>query len=49
LLTAAFFRIQFGSALKTYGEDFGGKSEGRRYYVPEYTYTDNWDGVTYTR
>ena len=39
----------FGAALKTYGEDFGGKSEGRRYYVPEYTYTDNWDGTTYTR
>ena len=39
----------FGSALKSYGEDFGARNEGRRYFVPEYTYTDEWDGQSYTR
>lgn len=39
----------FGSGLKAYGEDFGARNEGRRYFVPEYTYTDDWDGQTYTR
>lgn len=39
----------FGSSLKAYGEDFGARNEGRRYFVPEYQYTDDWDGQAYTR
>ena len=36
-------------ALKTYGEDFGARTEGRRYFVPEYKYLDDWDGQEYHR
>ena len=39
----------FGEGIKVYGEDFGGRSEGRRYFVPDYSYTDKWDGQSYHR
>ena len=38
----------FGN-IKTYGEDFGSRTEGRRYFVPEYKHTDSWDGNEYHR
>jgi hypothetical protein len=30
----------FGEGMRTYGIDPGGRAEGRRYFVPEYKYTD---------
>ena len=33
--------------LQTYGEDLGGRREGRRFHVPDYQYER--DGVQYTR
>jgi hypothetical protein len=35
--------------IKTYGEDFGGSREGRRYFVPEYEYTDDTNDIQYKR
>ena len=35
--------------IKTYGEDFGSRNEGRRYFVPEYQYIDDEDKKEYTR
>jgi hypothetical protein len=35
--------------LKTYGEDFGSSREGRRYFVPEYSYKDEYTDVEYHR
>lgn len=35
--------------IKTYGEDFGSSREGRRYYVPDYTYVDDLTDVKYHR
>lgn len=35
--------------MKTYGEDFGGSREGRRYFVPEYEYTDDTNDTAYKR
>jgi hypothetical protein len=37
----------FGEDVKVFGEDLGGRREGRRFHVPDYTYER--DGVTYTR
>ena len=41
--------VSFFGSVKCYGEDFGARAEGRRYFVPEYTYTDPWSGVEYHR
>jgi hypothetical protein len=38
---------RFGDDIKTYGEDLGGRREGRRFHVPDYSYER--DGVQYTR
>lgn len=35
--------------IKTYGDDMGTRSEGRRYFVPEYTYTDELTDEKYHR
>ena len=35
--------------VKTYGEDYGGSREGRRYFVPDYEYVDEQSDVTYRR
>ena len=35
--------------MKTYGEDFNQHVEGRRYYVPDYSYTDPTTGALYHR
>jgi hypothetical protein len=41
--------MHFGD-IKTYGEDFGGGTlEGRRYFVPDYTYVDDLTDVKYHR
>lgn len=40
--------LYFGD-VKTYGEDFGGSREGRRYFVPDYEYTDDLTDVKYRR
>ena len=39
----------FGEGIKVYGEDYGGRAEGRRYFVPDFSYTDKWDGQDYHR
>lgn len=39
----------FGADVRTYGEDFGSRAEGRRYFVPDYTYTDDDTGVKWHR
>lgn len=39
----------FGEGIKVYGEDYGGRAEGRRYFVPDFSYTDKWDGQNYHR
>ena len=39
---------KFGNDIKTYGEDLGGRREGRRFHIPEYKYVDA-EGVTHVR
>lgn len=38
---------RFGNEIKTYGEDLGGRREGRRFHIPEYVYEK--DSVKYVR
>lgn len=38
---------RFGEDIKCYGEDYGGRREGRRFHIPDFKYEK--DGVNYTR
>ena len=39
----------FFGDVKSYGEDFGSRNEGRRYFVPEFSYADPWEDAEYHR
>jgi hypothetical protein len=41
--------VTYFGDIKTYGEDFGGSREGRRYFVPDYEYKDDMTDVPYRR
>ena len=36
--------LQYFGSVKTYGIDLGGRAEGRRFFVPEYKYEDEFTG-----
>jgi hypothetical protein len=36
--------LQYFGSVKTYGVDLGGRAEGRRFFVPEYKYEDEFTG-----
>jgi len=38
---------RFGNNIKTYGEDLGGRREGRRFHIPQHAYEE--DGVEFVR